>query len=222
MDTYEQISTSKIDDVQIPIRSIDGATIHDLKESIKLYGIIQPLVVRLKPYNRYEILCGRHRLCAAKGIELETVPCIVKINISDDEALFFSLQENIQRLEMDPIREGEIYFNLLQHTYSVESLTQKIGKSKLHIQGRIQIYKNLHEELKTQIGKTITISNAVALSKHSKPRQLEIYQEILKQVTIKPVVSGHSGGYGIWGAPSKFCKCEKCGSKHLKGVSIEE
>lgn len=221
MDTFKQIPTSKIDDVKIPIRSIDGATIHDLKESIKLYGIIQPLVVRLKPDNRYEILCGRHRLCAAKGVELDTVSCVVKTNISDDEALFFSLQENIQRLEMDPIKEGEIYFNLLQHTYSTESLMQKLGKSKLHIQSRIQIYKNLHEELKTQIGKTITISNAVALSKLSKSQQLEIHQEILKQVTTKLQTKGY-GGCGGWGAPSKFCKCEKCGSKHLKGVSIEE
>ncbi len=213
------IEISKID-VEIVIRDIDGQTIHDLKESIKLYGIIQPLIVCQNPNGaRFTLICGRHRLIAAKGLGLKTVPVLIRPWTQKKEILFISLQENIQRLEMDPVKEGEIYSNLLSEGYNLNELSEKLGKTRYYIETRSKIFKNLHDELKPKIGKILTISNAINLSRHPKATQIEIYNDILKQVTQKPIIKGWNAGG--WNAPSKFCKCDKCGSKHLKGVSVE-
>lgn len=222
VETTQIIRVSLIDDIEDPIRPLDGAKVCELRESIKIYGLLQPLVLHQKSNSRYGLVIGRHRFYAIKGLEWEFVEAKIKHNLLEIDILFLSLQENIQRLEMDPVSEGEIYFMLSSKGYSMEVLIERLSKTRYYIKSRISIYKNLHEDLKTQIGKTITISNAISLSKHGKSRQIEIYQEILKQANTKPEIRSPFGGSGGMSPPSKFCKCPKCSAKHLKGVSIEE
>jgi ParB/RepB/Spo0J family partition protein len=202
------------------IRPIDGQTIHDLKESMRQHGLLQPIVIYLNEKQEWEVICGNHRLCAAKGLGWENIPVIMKQCTSFD-AIILSLTENIQRLSMDPVKEGEIYDSM---RYDAGTIAQKLCKNKQYVEGRIRIYKNLCPELKEHIGKDLGIGNALALSKLPQTEQLNIYAKI-KAVSQHHLNKDKYGGCGLgdWsGTQNPYCVCEKCGSKHLKGVSVSD
>jgi len=220
--SFCEISVDLIDYSEFMVREIDGQTINDLKESIKKHSVLQPILVfRNEKTDRFQVICGNHRLCAAKGLGLKTIPAIIKVLNSSDDAVFLSLTENVQRFEMNPIREGEIYSHLLEKDrYPIEMLVERLGKSKFYINSRISIFKNLHEDLKVALGKTLTLTNATSLSRLPKTEQLEIFNQIRKLANTKPENPNKSP----WGLSesSPYCICDKCGAKHLKGVSIEK
>ena len=214
-----EIAVDRIDYSRTMLREIDGQTIADLKESIKAHGVLQPIVVFLNEKDRYEVVCGNHRLCAARGVGLKTIPIIIRQLGSPQDALILALNENIQRFEMNPLREGELYVSLLEN-HSLELLCQKIGKSRGYVEGRINIFKNLHPDLKNQIGKLLTLTNAVSLARLPKSKQLDVYNKIVENLNVHP--DSGLGRVGGCNAPSPYCTCEKCGAKHLKGVSVED
>ncbi|MGD0071374.1 MAG: ParB/RepB/Spo0J family partition protein [Candidatus Bathyarchaeia archaeon] len=201
------------------IRPIDGQTIHDLKESMKQHGLLQPIVVYLNEKQEWEVICGNHRLCAAKGLGWDQIPVIMK-QCTPSDAVILSLTENIQRLNMNPVREGELFATM---KYDPETIAKKLGKSKQYVDGRIQIYKNLHPKLKEEIGKSLGVMNAIFLSKLPQSEQLIIYAKIkaVSDVHLQPqkLYGGYGGGY-IPSDSSPYCICDKCGSKHLRSVSI--
>jgi len=214
-----EIAVDRVDYSRTMLREIDGQTIADLKESIKKHGVLQPIIVFLNEKQRYEVICGNHRLCAARGVGLKTIPFIVR-NASPREALILALNENIQRLELNPFREGEIYVSLLEE-YSIEVLCEELGKSRFYVEGRVKLFKNLHVDLKNQVGKTLTLTNGLSLARLPQAQQLEVYQKIVKNLQVSPPQVSH-GGYGSGWNDSPYCTCEKCGAKHLKGVSVED
>jgi ParB family chromosome partitioning protein len=173
-----EIATDLIDYSEFMVREIDGQTINDLKESIKKYGVLQPILVfRNQKTDRWQVICGNHRLCAAKSLGLKTVPIIIK-QVNQDEAVFLSLNENIQRLEMNPSREGQIYVELTKkdsYHYSIENLSILLGKSKQYIEGRIRLWEKLRDDLKPHVGKILTLTNALSLSRLSTDEQLEMF-----------------------------------------------
>src|ERR1035437_5699539 len=79
-----------------PRKNFDEKALEELSESILLYGMLQPLLVRPKPNGGYEIVAGERRFRAARMALLETVPAIVR-NINDTEILEYALVENLQR-----------------------------------------------------------------------------------------------------------------------------
>jgi ParB family chromosome partitioning protein len=217
-----EIAVNEIDYSKTMLREIDGQAINDLKESIREHGILQPILVsKNDETGRFQVICGNHRLCAARGVGLKTISVIVVKLERPDDALIIAINENIQRLEMNPVKEGEVYETLMQ-TYSIDVLSKKIGKSRFYIEGRLKIWKNLHGDLKNQIGKTLTIGNAVALAKLPQTMQIEVYNKILENVNTKSPTSPMFHGGGGGNVPSPYCTCYKCGAKHLKGVSVEE
>lgn len=109
-----ELEVNRIDYSRTMLREIDGQTINDLKESIKQHGVLQPIVVFLNEKQKYEVVCGNHRLCAVKGLGLKTIPAIVKSLSLPEDAVFLALNENIQRFEMNPLREGEVYASLVE------------------------------------------------------------------------------------------------------------
>lgn len=223
-----EIATDLIDYSEFMVREIDGQTIYDLKESIRKYGILQPILIfRNQKTDRWQVICGNHRLCAAKGLGLKTVPVIIK-QVNSEEAIFLNLSENIQRLEMNPVREGQIYVELIKkdsYYYSVENLSILLGKSKQYIEGRIRLAEKLRDDLKPHVGKILTLTNALSLSKLLKDEQLEMFAKIKANIDSLPSpLSAHHQGISM-GKPQKddpYCICERCGAIHLKGVSIEK
>jgi ParB family chromosome partitioning protein len=219
-----EISVDLIQYSRTMLREIDGQTIADLKDSISEYGVLQPIVVFRNERDAWEVVCGNHRLCAARGVGLKTIPVVIR-QCHSSEALLIGLAENIQRLEMNPIREGEIYYGLtVNSAYSSESIAKKINKGKAYVENRIRIFRNLHPKLKLELGKTLNLSNAVALSALGQNEQLVVYSK-MKAVSQSSFPQASSSlGYGDEGFPegysSPYCVCEKCNSKHLRGVSV--
>jgi len=82
-----------------PRKHFNEETIEELSQSIKAYGIIQPLTVRKSGENRYELVAGERRLRAAKKIGLEEVPVII-IDITDKDSAAIALLENLQREDL--------------------------------------------------------------------------------------------------------------------------
>lgn len=132
-----------------PRKNFDEDLLDDLAQSIKNFGLIQPIVV-VKKDNLYEIIAGERRYRAAKQIGLDKIPAIIK-DISQKEELEMSLVENIQRENLNAIEEALAYSNLID-TYNItqEELAKTLGKSRTTITNSIRLL-NLDAEIQRWI-----------------------------------------------------------------------
>lgn len=225
----EHIPIEKIIPDPDPLRDLDMTVFPDLKDSIAKYGVLQPILV--KPVYKkntilYQVVFGNHRYYAAKGVGLKTLPCIVK-QLSVGHAIFLSLQENIQRAEMNPVLQGKAFHKLIEsgHVAGLKALATRLRKSETYITNRIKLYLKLHENLVSEIGKTLTLSNALTLCRHSKERQLVIFQNIMsiqkEEAKFPTLTHGYYGGNpNLPIGKTQYCVCPNCGAQHLRGVSI--
>ncbi len=223
-DEYQLMPTEQVEYSREKIRDIDGQTIYDLKESIRAQGILQPLLVYLNENGKYEVICGNHRLCAAKGLGLPKVPVIVKKKMTPWHSLMLALNENIQRFEMDPVKQGKIFSQILQKGCSLQELAQQVGKTTAYVKGRIDIYTKLNPELQIEIGKRLTLQSAIQLTKLTNNQQKAVFEKVEhnRELEQKKYTMHSFGGYGGYSAPhqSHTCMCSKCGAKHFTGVDV--
>lgn len=159
-----------------------------LINSIREKGILQPIIVR--PLNTeegtYEIIAGERRWRAAKTLNFEDVPVIIR-HCSDSEALELALIENIQRHNLDPLEEAEGFQRLIQEfDYTQEQLSLIIGKSRSHISNTLRLL-NLPDAIKKLIQeRKITAGHARALLSHPEPEAL--VEKILSEgMTVRTV-----------------------------------
>jgi ParB family chromosome partitioning protein len=145
----------------------DDEKLTTLIDSIREKGIIQPLVVRPldNGLGTYEIIAGERRWRAARTLNLEYVPVIVR-NYTDREALEVALIENIQRDDLTPIEEAEGYQRLLtEFNYSQEELARSIGKSRSHVANMLRLnqlpnnIKDMIQDGKISAGHARTLVN---------------------------------------------------------------
>ena len=121
-----------------PRKNFDEDELKDLANSIKKYGIIQPLLLK-KIKDRYEIIAGERRFRAAGIAGLDKVPAIVK-DISDDESSRIAIIENIQRKDLNPVEEAMSYRHLLDsQDLTQKELADEIGKSRQYIGNTIRL-----------------------------------------------------------------------------------
>ena len=122
----------------------------ELSESIKEQGIIQPILVRKKSQDKYEIIAGERRWRAAQLAKIHEVPVII-LNIDDKKSLEFAILENIQRSDLNGIEEALGYDDLVRKfRYSQETLSKILGKSRSHIANTLRLV-GLPEEIKKMI-----------------------------------------------------------------------
>ena len=128
-----------------PREIFEEEAIKELAVSIKAHGILNPLLVR-KTSSNYEIIAGERRYRAAKLLNLQELPVIVK-DISDDEMAELALIENIQRKGLNPIEEAKSYKEILSlKNITQDELSKKIGKSQAFISNRMRLL-NLSEKV---------------------------------------------------------------------------
>ena len=133
-----------------PRKNFNQQLLNELSESIKEQGIIQPILVRKKSDNKYEIVAGERRWRAAQLAKIHEVPVIV-LNIDDKKSLEFAILENIQRSDLNGIEEALGYDNLVRKfAYSQETLSKILGKSRSHIANTLRLV-GLPEEIKKMI-----------------------------------------------------------------------
>ncbi|MFT4718300.1 MAG: ParB family chromosome partitioning protein [Rickettsiales bacterium] len=140
--TVYQISVNKIiAGTYQPRSKFNDDTLTELGESIKEYGIIQPIIIRKvsKDQDIYEIISGERRFRAAKMAELKEVPAIIR-DIEGDQALAIGILENIQREDLLILEEAKAYKRLIEEfQYSQKDIAQKIGKSRSHVANLLRL-----------------------------------------------------------------------------------
>ena len=118
-----------------PRKIFDEESLHDLTNSIKQRGIIQPIIVRVSADHdsKYEIIAGERRWLAAQKAGLHEVPVVIT-NVNDLKSLEFAIVENVQRHDLNAIEEARGYQRLIdEFSYDQEKVAQFIGKSRSHI-----------------------------------------------------------------------------------------
>lgn len=162
-----------------PRRNFAESSMEELTESIREYGIIQPLIVSRKGQD-YELIAGERRLRAAKILGLKEVPAIVR-EASEQEKLEVALIENIQREDLNPIETALAYRKLTdEFNLSNEALGRKLGKSRPTIANFLRLL-NLPEEIQQALieGK-ISAGHALIIAGLDKEeKQFELFKRIL-------------------------------------------
>ncbi|MEG1257089.1 ParB/RepB/Spo0J family partition protein [Clostridium sp.] len=148
-----------------PRKVFDEESIKELAQSIKVYGIIQPLSVRKLNENSYELIAGERRLRAAKEAGLPKVPAII-VNINDKDSAAIALLENLQREDLNFYEEAIAYNNLIKvHSYTQEQLSEVIGKKQSTIANKLRILKLDENTVNTLVKSKLTERHARALLK---------------------------------------------------------
>lgn len=168
-----------------PRKIFDTTALDTLCESIKNYGIIQPLIVR-KINDKYEIVSGERRYRAAQKNGMLTVPALVG-EFNDIECMEISLVENIQNKSLNPLEEGKAYKKILEtSTMTVEELEKNTSVSKERIQEKIKLLDLDKEVQKSLLKSDISESHAKLLLKVDSTKQVEILNDIINnKLTVK-------------------------------------
>ena len=147
-----------------PRKTFNEEALNELAESIKNYGVFQPIIVK-KSIKGYDLIAGERRLRASKLAGMETIPAIVK-EFSDEEMREISLLENIQWENLTAIELAWAYKGIIDNLdIRQEDLARKIGKSRSHITNTLGLL-NLPEDVQKKIlDGEISMGHARVLSK---------------------------------------------------------
>ncbi len=126
-----------------PRAQIDPERLEELAQSIKIKGVIQPVLVRPggEGLKKYELIAGERRLRASKLAGFDRIPAVIR-SIPDSDIQEIAIIENIQRDDLNALEESIAYQNLLEeHGYTQEDLSKRIGKSRSAISNQIRLLK---------------------------------------------------------------------------------
>ena len=169
-----------IPNIYQPRKYFNEEAIEELSQSIKQFGIIQPLTVR-KMGGVFELVAGERRLRAAKLANLETVPCNI-IDITDCESAQIALLENLQREDLNYIEEAEAYHNLINdHNFTQDELAKRMGKKQSTIANKLRLLKLSSEVRELCLKNKLTERHSRALlTVPSEELQLKIVKTVIK------------------------------------------
>lgn len=145
-----------------PRKKFDEDAIMELAESIRQFGILQPLLVKKKE-DYYEIIAGERRWRAAKIAGVKEVPIIVK-EFTDQEVVEISLIENIQRENLNPIEEAMAYKRLMEEFHlKQDEIADRVSKSRTAVTNSMRLLKLDERVQKMVVDEMITTGHARAL-----------------------------------------------------------
>lgn len=164
-----------------PRKKFDEEALQELSDSIKQYGIIQPLVVK-KNADYYEIIAGERRWRAAKMAGLKEVPVIIK-EYTDQEIVEISLIENIQRENLNPIEEAIAYKRLLNEFHlKQEEVAKRVAKSRTTVTNSLRLLKLDERVQQMVINEELTSGHVRALlSIEDKNAQCEVAKKVFDE-----------------------------------------
>ena len=124
-----------------PRKSFDAEALEVLAESIRTFGLIQPLTVRAKSNGKYQIISGERRYRAARLAGLEMVPAYIR-DASDQGMLEMAIVENIQRENLDPIEVAMSYQRLIDEcNLTQEKMAERVGKKRASVTNYLRLLK---------------------------------------------------------------------------------
>lgn len=169
-----------------PRKSFDEDALIELSESIKQFGILQPLLVQDKK-DYYEIIAGERRWRAAKMAGLKEVPVIIK-DFTEQEVVEISLIENVQRENLNPIEEAIAYKRLLtEFNLKQDEVAERVSKSRTAVTNSMRLLKLDEKVQQMVIDDMISTGHARALlGIEDKEKQYQIAQEIFdKKLSVR-------------------------------------
>ncbi len=206
-ETIQEISLSQLHSFKDhPFKVLDNEDMANLVESIKQYGVLVPVIVRLDPAGGYELIAGHRRHHASKLAGLETIPALVR-SLDDDAATIIMVDSNLQRESLLPSERAFAYKmkldamkrragrpskeNLSQvgtQKRSDELLAEQVGESRNQIQRYIRLTKLVEPLLDMLDEKKIALNSAYKLSFLSKDEQATLIK-VIKRTQIMPSLS---------------------------------
>ncbi|MGL5695304.1 MAG: nucleoid occlusion protein [Peptostreptococcaceae bacterium] len=169
-----------------PRKVFSQTALEELSNSIRTYGILQPITVRQKD-DKYELIAGERRFRAAKLASFETVPAIIH-NMSDESSAVLALLENLQREDLNFIEEAMGYESLIkEHSFTQQQLAEKLGKNQSTIANKLRILR-LPSEVKIKLVENgLTERHARALLKlPTEDLMKDVLEKIIKnELTVK-------------------------------------
>lgn len=164
-----------------PRKKFDEDSLMELADSIKQFGLIQPIVVQ-KRDDYYEIIAGERRWRASKMAGIKEVPVIIK-DYNDEEIVEIALIENIQREELNPIEEAAAYKRLLKEfNLKQDEIAEKVSKSRVAITNSMRLLKLPEEIQQMVIDEQLSGGHARTLiSVEDKELQLKLAEQIFDE-----------------------------------------
>lgn len=164
-----------------PRKKFDEDSLLELSESIKQFGVLQPLLVQEKE-NYYEIVAGERRWRAAKMAGIKEIPIIVK-NLTPQEIVEISLIENIQREDLNPIEEAIAYKRLLtEFNLKQDEVAERVSKSRTAVTNSMRLLKLNEKVQQMVVDEMISTGHARALlSIEDKELQYTVAQKIFDE-----------------------------------------
>lgn len=178
----QDMPISKIKASNFVLRKLDEETVSELALNISQNGLLQPIMIREIEKAEYEIVFGNHRFEACRRLGWTTIPSIVD-KMSEEEAIFLQVTENIQRnIKQNVIKEGEFYSHLHKKGWSTYQIAKKIGKSAVYVQDRMSIADKLHPSLHPLINHNqLNASLAHRIAELPPERQIKISEEAISK-----------------------------------------
>jgi ParB family chromosome partitioning protein len=171
---------------QQPRTHFDEEALDELASSLKIHGMVQPIVVR-KVGDKHEIIAGERRWRAARKAGLAMVPVIVK-EVPDERLLEFALVENVQREELNPIEEARAYWQLGEHLrLTQEQVADRMGKSRPQVANTLRLLR-LPSQMQDLVatGRMSTGHAKVLLGVDDARAQEQLVEEILRnQISVR-------------------------------------
>ena len=160
---------------------IEPVELSQLEESIRVNGIIEPLVVIEANSNEYFIICGERRWRAAKNIGLTEVPCIVKsADTTQEQIECLRTDENLHRKDLNPMDEARMFLHYKNKNKTIEEICALTHKSKDFISARLKL-NSLIPELQTDIEKSVLpVSMGYVLCAYDEETQKKAISDIYK------------------------------------------
>jgi ParB family chromosome partitioning protein len=162
-----------------PRRDLDPEALEELAASIRVHGIMQPIVVRSVGIDRYEIIAGERRWRAAQLAELDSVPALIK-EVPDEAAIAMALIENIQREDLNAIEEA-FALQRLQNEFQLtqQQVADAVGKSRSAIANLLRLLQ-LSEAVRLMLERgDLEMGHARCLLPLDEAQQLQLAREVV-------------------------------------------
>ena len=145
-----------------PRKNFNQEQIQELADSIKKYGVLQPLLVQKKD-DYYEIIAGERRWRAAKEAGVKEIPVVIR-EYSKQQAMEIALIENIQRTDLNPVEEAQAYQRLMQEfDLTQEEIAERVSKNRATITNSLRLLKLDKRVLEMLMQEQLTSGHARAL-----------------------------------------------------------
>lgn len=170
-DSTLMVKLSKVEpNREQPRKNFDEDSLQELAESLKQFGMLQPILVQNRG-DYYEIIAGERRWRAAKIAGLKEVPVIVR-ELTDQEIVEISLIENIQREDLNPIEEAQAYKRLLTEFHlKQDEVAERVSKSRTAVTNSMRLLKLCDEVQKMVVDDMISTGHARALISIEDPEE---------------------------------------------------